>query len=202
MNASNGAAGEFDAVRRAGARIHEVAPVAAGRSIGDLEREMNGVVIEEVMRGSQIVAVEPALKLQAGDRVAIAGLRELVINHVEHILGPEASDTAGMQLIAEMRDVVVTNRQLAGQTIAQILAAADPKQRRGVFLNSLTRLNQPLPIAPETTLAIGDVARIAGRHADVERASKLIGYPTPPADTCEAESGRSCLPAVHSSRPP
>jgi aspartate-alanine antiporter len=176
------AEGQFEALRRVVARVHDVAPVAAGRSVGDLEREMNGVVIEQVLRGTQIVTVEPGLKLQTGDRVAIAGRRELVINHVEPILGPECSDAGGMELIAEMRDVVVTNRELAGQTIAQILAAADPKERRGVFLSSLTRLNQPLPIAPETRLAIGDVARIAGRHADVERASKLIGYPTPPAD--------------------
>ena len=54
--------------------------------------------------------------------------------------------------------------------------------RRGVFLSSLTRLNQPHPIAPETQLAIGDVARIAGSHDDVERVIKRIGYPAPPAD--------------------
>ena len=43
-------------------------------------------------------------------------------------------------------------------------------------------LDQPLPTAPNTRLAIGDVARIVGAHADVERASRLIGYPVPPAD--------------------
>jgi putative transport protein len=143
---------------------------------------MHGVVIEQVMRGAQIVTVEADLKLRIGDRVAIAGRRELVIDHVERILGPESADASGMDLVAEMRDVVVTNRQLAGQTIAQILAAGDPKMRRGVFLNSLTRLNQPLPIASETTLAIGDVARIAGTHEDVERVAKRIGYPSPPND--------------------
>ncbi|HET7891374.1 MAG TPA: hypothetical protein VFL34_07610, partial [Candidatus Sulfotelmatobacter sp.] len=176
------AAGQFEALRRIVARVHEVGVVATGRTVLDLERELNGVVIEEVLRGTQMIAVEPSLKLQIGDRVAIAGRRELVISHVEHILGPECSDGAGMELIAEMRDVVVTNRQLAGQTIVQILATIDPRERRGGFLGSLTRLNQPLPIAPETRLAIGDVARIVGRHDDVERASKLIGYPTPPAD--------------------
>ncbi|HEY1898095.1 MAG TPA: aspartate-alanine antiporter [Terracidiphilus sp.] len=176
------AAGQFEALRRVVARIHEIAPAASGRSVGDLEQAMNGVVIEKVIRGTQTVVIEPGLKLQTGDRVAIAGRRELVIDHVERILGPESSDASGLELVAETRDVVVTNPQFAGKTIAQVLAAADPNMRRGVFLSSLTRLNQPLPIAPETKLAIGDVARIAGSHADVERVAQRIGYNSPPAD--------------------
>jgi putative transport protein len=176
------AAGQVEALRRVVARIHEIAPAAAERSVADLERAMNGVVIEKVMRGAQSIAVEPGLKLQAGDRAAIAGRRELVIDHAETILGPECADASGMELIAEMREVVVTNPKLAGRTIAQILASSDPQARRGAFLSSLTRLNQPLPIAPETTIAIGDVARIGGSRADVERVAKSIGYPTPPAD--------------------
>ncbi len=175
-------AGQFEALRRVVARVHEVAAAAAGRSVGDLEHEMNGVVIEQVMRGSKMVTLEPGLKLQTGDRVAVAGRRELVIDHVDRILGPESSDASGLELIAETRDVVVTNSQLAGRTIGQVLAEADPKIRRGVFLNSLTRLNQPLPLAPETHFAIGDVARIAGSHDDVERVAKRIGYPAPPPD--------------------
>ena len=39
------AAGQFEALRRVVARVHEVTAVAQGRAIGDLEREMNGVVI-------------------------------------------------------------------------------------------------------------------------------------------------------------
>ena len=175
-------AGQFEALRRVVARVHEVAAAAAGRSVADLEHEMNGVVIEQVMRGSKMVTVEPGLKLQTGDRVAIAGRRELVIDHVDRVVGPESSDASGLELVAETRDVVVTNSRLAGQTIAEVLATADPNMRRGVFLSSLTRLNQPLPIAPETRLAIGDVARIAGSHADVERVVTRIGYPAPPAD--------------------
>jgi AspT/YidE/YbjL antiporter-like protein len=128
------------------------------------------------------VTVGPDVKLQPGDRVAVAGLRGAVIQRADDLLGPETADASGMDLIAEMRDVVVTSRRLAGRTIGDVEATADPRSRRGVFLASLTRLDQPLPLAPNTQLAIGDVARIVGSRADVARASGLIGYPVPPAD--------------------
>ena len=175
-------AGQFEAIRAFVARVHEVTPAIGGRTVGELEAEMNGVYIEYIVRGGKSVVVEGSVKLQAGDRVAVAGRRGEVIQRVDDLLGPETADLAGMELIAEMRDVVVTSRRLAGRTIGDIEATADPQARRGVFLTSLTRLDQPLPLAPNTRLAIGDVARIVGSRADVARASGLIGYPVPPAD--------------------
>lgn len=176
------APGQVQALRRVVARIHQIGPAAAGRSVNELEKTMGGVVIEQVSRGGLAVPVAPDLRLEIDDRVAIAGRRELIIGQVDSILGPECADAPGLELIAEVREVVLTNRQLANRTIADIMATADPQARRGAFLSSLTRLNQPLPIAPETRLAIGDVARIAGSHADVDRVARLIGYPAPPGD--------------------
>jgi len=174
--------GHFDAIRGVVARVYEVKPTSGGRIVRELEREMNGVVIERVVRGATALAVEPMLQLQAGDRVAVAGRRVEVIEHVEKMLGPETADSSGMDLIAEVCDTVVTNKNLADHTIRELSSQIDPAARRGVFVTSLTRLNQPLPIAPETRLSLGDVARIVGSHPDVERASRLIGQVVPPAD--------------------
>ena len=77
---------------------------------------------------------------------------------------------------------MVTNHNIAGRTIGDVNAMADPQMRRGVFLTALTRLDQPLPIAPNTAIAIGDVARIIGSPSDVERVSKQIGYPVPSSE--------------------
>jgi aspartate-alanine antiporter len=174
--------GQFEALRGVVARIHRVGPAAAGRTVEELEGRMDRVVIERIVRGAGSIAVEPGARLQEGDRVAIAGLRGPVIQRVEEVLGPETTDDSGMDLIGELREVVVTSREIAGRTLGALTAAIDPQARRGAFLTGLTRLNQPIPLAPETTIAIGDVARIVGNHADVERASKVIGYPVPPAD--------------------
>lgn len=173
-------AGQFKALPAVVARVYQINR-SSGR-VRDLEQQMDGVVIQQVVRGSNALAVQPELQLQPGDRVAVSGQRGQVIQQVEEILGPESTDSSGMNLIAEMRDVVVTSKEIAGHTIGELRAKIDPYARRGAFVTGLTRLNQSLPLAPDTKVAIGDVARVVGVSTDVERASGLIGYPAPPAD--------------------
>jgi aspartate-alanine antiporter len=174
--------GQFKALPAIVARVYQVNPRSGGHMVRELERQMEGVEIQQVVRGANALAVQPDLRLQPGDRVAVSGQRGQVVQHVEEILGPECPDSSGLDLIAEVRDVVVTSNKIAGQTIGELRAQIDPDLRRGAFVASLTRLNQPLPLAPNTKVAIGDVARLIGFHTDVERASALIGSPTPPAD--------------------
>jgi aspartate-alanine antiporter len=175
-------AGQFKALPAVVARVYQLHPRSGGRRVQELERQMDGVVIQQVVRGATALAVEPGLTLQAGDRVAVSGRRGQVIQKIEEILGPESADSSGMDLIAEVRDVVVTSDKIAGQTIGELRTQIDPYARRGAFVTSVTRLYNPLPLAANTKVAIGDVARIAGVRTDVERAAGLIGSPTPPID--------------------
>lgn len=175
-------AGQFKALPAVVARVYQINSRSGGHKVRELEEEIDGIVIEQVVRGANALAVEPELKLQPGDRVAVAGRRGRVVNRVEELLGPESTDSAGLDLIGETREVVVTNKKIAGHTIGELRATINPKEQRGVFVSALTRLNQPLPLAENTKVEIGDVARIAGVKADVDRAAALVGYPTPPAD--------------------
>ena len=101
----------------------------------------------------------------------MAGRRGQVVNRVEELLGPESADSSGLDLVGETREVVVTSKKIAGHTIGELRATIDPKAQRGVFVSVLTRLNQPLPLAENTRVEIGDVARIAGVKPDVDRAA-------------------------------
>lgn len=175
-------AGQFGALPAVVARVYQINSRSGGHRVQELERQMDGVVIEHVVRGANALAVEPGLTLRPGDRVAVAGRRGQVVERVQEILGPESADSSGMDLIVASRDVVVTSNKIAGRTIGELRATIDPQVRQGVFVSALTRLDQPLPLAPNTKVAIGDVARLVGMQADVERASGLIGSPTPPAD--------------------
>ena len=175
-------AGQLGALPAVVARVYQINSRSGGHRVQELERQMDGVVIEHVVRGANALAVEPGLTLQPGDRVAIAGRRGLVVEKVQEVLGPESADSSGMDLIVEAREVVVTSDKIAGRTIGELRATIDPHIRQSVFVSSLTRLNQPLPLAPNTKVAVGDVARLIGMQPDVERATKLVGSPTPPAD--------------------
>lgn len=175
-------AGHFKALPTVVARVYQINSRSGGHKVRDLEKEVDGIVIEQVVRGATALAVQPDLTLQAGDRVAVAGRRGQVVRRVEEILGPESADASGLNLVGEVREVVVTSKEIAGHTIGELRAKIDPNAQRGVFVSALTRLNQPLPLAINTKVAIGDVARLVGVRPDVERAAGLIGYPTPPAD--------------------
>lgn len=175
-------AGQFKALPAVVARVYQINSRSGGHKVQELEQEIDGIVIEQVVRGANALAVAPDLRLQPGDRVAVAGRRGQVVHRVEELLGPESADSSGLDLIGETREVVVTSKKIAGHTIGELRATIDPKAQRGVFVSALTRLNRPLPLAENTKVEIGDVARLAGVRPDVERAVKLIGYPTPPAD--------------------
>jgi len=174
--------GQVAVLRNIDARVHQVSSECSGRTVGELEREMDGVVIEQVVRGATAIAVEPTLALRVGDRVAVAGQRGQVIQRVSVLLGPESTDSSGMNLVVEAREVVLTSKKIAVRTIGELRTSMDSQARRGVFLAGMTRMNEALPVLPDTKVAIGDVARIVGAPADVERVSKSIGYPVPPAD--------------------
>jgi aspartate-alanine antiporter len=174
--------GQFKALPAVVARVYQINSRSGGHRVRELEQEIDGIIIEQAVRGATALAVQPDLKLQPGDRVAVAGRRGKVVNRVEQLLGPESADAEGLELIGETHEVVVTNYKIAGHTIGELRAKIDPNAQRGAFVSSLTRLNQPLPLAENTRIAIGDVAQIVGLRPDVERAVKLIGYPMPPAD--------------------
>ena len=67
----------------------------------------------------------------------------------------------------------MTSRSLAGKTLADL---ARLEAARGVFLRSLTRAGQEMPLAPNTRIDRGDVLRLIGIRSEVERVVKELGY--------------------------
>jgi putative transport protein len=69
-------------------------------------------------------------------------------------------------------DVVLTNKRLADQSLAQLAAA----HGRGVALSKLVRGGEEIPFTGTTIVNRGDLLRLAGAKADVERAGAALGY--------------------------
>jgi putative transport protein len=94
------------------------------------------------------------------------------------LIGPEVSDRALLDFPAEALDVVITNKAVAGTTLGE-LATRD--FARGVFLQSVVRLGQPMPVTLESRIDRGDVLSLIGARPDVERAARLLGYADRPS---------------------
>lgn len=91
-------------------------------------------------------------------------------------LGHESSELDLMGFVNEERDVVVTREDLLGKTVAEAGVMLDFKHRYGVHATRLARLDQEIEMYPQTEVHAGDVVRLIGAAADVDRAAAEIGY--------------------------
>ena len=89
------------------------------------------------------------------------------------MIGPEVEDKELLDYPAEVLDVVVTNKAMAGKSIRELAAL---EAAHGVFLRKLVRLGEEMPFTAETRVERGDVLNLIGARSDVERAAKEIGY--------------------------
>jgi len=149
-----------------------------GQRFSDLEENLEepGVpaFVDAVRRGGHIVTADPDWPIQDGDVLAIVAAREALLRS-EADLGAEVDDRELLASPAEIVDVVITNKTVAGMTLRQIAAAHD-HQGPGVFLLKLIRQRQEMPFTPGTTVDRGDVLQIMGAKRDVERAVEVLGY--------------------------
>ena len=141
------------------------------------------VFIQRIRRGGRIMDATSDTVIEAGDIVAVAGRREVLVN----LIGTAAEEVDDRELLAvpvEGVDVYVTTKEADGKTLAELAKAPGA---RGVFLRKITRgaTATDIPILPETQLQRGDIATIVGRTPDVAAAIKLLGYPDRATDVAD-----------------
>jgi putative transport protein len=164
------------------ARTYIVDERFAGRTVEAIEALFSGqrVFVERVRRGGNISEDPQALLvLKAGDRLALSGRREVLSSGDNPLQACEVDDPELLDIPVAVVDVVLTRKDLAGRTIAELAAEVGA---RGVFLRRLTRAGTELPWTPGTVVARGDALRIAGARRNVGRVAEQIGYaewPTP-----------------------
>jgi len=152
-----------------------------GRAVGKTIQEAEAllpeqrVFIQRIRRGDKIMDATSATVIQAGDIVAVAGRREVLVN----LIGTEAKEVDDRELLAvpvEGIDVYVTSKEVEGKTLADL---AKSPATRGVFLRKITRgaTATDIPILSDTQLQRGDIVTLVGPTQDVAAATKMLGYP-------------------------
>ena len=106
------------------------------------------VFVQRIRRGGKIIDATADTVIQAGDVVAVAGRREVLVN----LIGPAAEEVDDRELLAvpvEGVDVYVTSKEVDGKTLAELAKAP---WARGVFLRKITRgaTATDIPILPNT----------------------------------------------------
>ncbi|WP_018183392.1 aspartate-alanine antiporter [Kaistia granuli] len=165
-------------------KVRQDGPIV-GRTASEAESMIpdQRLFIERIRRGGQIEDATADTVIQAGDIVAVSGRREVLVG----LLGHAAEEVDDRELLAvpiEGVDVLVTNKEVDGKTLAEL---ATMPSSRGVFLRRIVRgvTATEIPILPNTKINRGDILTIVGRTQDTTAAAKALGVADRPTDIAD-----------------
>ena len=163
-------------------RLPEGSPLI-GASVAEAEARIadERLFVHRIRRGSDILEVDSDTILHAGDVVALSGPRQTIVE----LIGPRAEEVEDKQLLdvpISAVDVLLMNRALAGRSLGDI---GREDWTHGLYLRSLSRGGQDLPIAVGLVLERGDVLGLVGRELTVKEAAAKIGAIVAPSSTID-----------------
>ncbi len=173
-----GAAAQASARREFEFRAYAVDPGSrfVGSSIAELESSVPGarIFVEQVRNRGEIVAARDVQAFQAGDVLAVSGRRTMLVEVLE---APgsglrEVDDRELLEVPSDVVDVVVTNKQIEGRSLADL---AQDEVSRGIFLRRITRAGTDLGMLPDTRVHRGDVLTVVGSAASAARVAEAFG---------------------------
>jgi putative transport protein len=143
----------------------------------------NRVFVQRIRRGGTIIDATAETVIEAGDIVAVAGSREVLVE----LIGPQADEVNDQELLAvpvEGVEIYVTTKAADGKTLAEL---ATWPSSRGVFLRKIVRgaTAIEIPILPNTKINRGDIVTLVGRTQDTSAAAKALGVPDRQVDAAD-----------------
>lgn len=158
---------------------------AVGKTVGEAEKiaAEARLFIERIRRDGGLVVAQPSTVLQAGDVVVASGSRESLVQVLGNRAAAEVEDRELLDIPIASYDIFVTGRQVVGRKLGDL--AASLPEARGVFVRTIRRGGEQLPVAPNTVIERGDVLEVMGPEPAVLRAEAVIGRTVYPTDTTD-----------------
>jgi len=136
----------------------------------------------QLLREGKPVDLNSDPVLQLGDVVTVVADVERLLSQAVDGIGPEVADEDARRVEMEVADIVVTNKELVGSTIRQALMDV----RRAVFpgvdnagrlvqVVGYIRAGESFPAYPNTIVQRGDIVRVLGPKARIDRIGKAAG---------------------------
>ncbi|MBO9668150.1 MAG: aspartate-alanine antiporter [Bdellovibrio sp.] len=177
-------AGIMSAMQANAVRTYKVGKGAwANKKISDLEASFapTPAFVTRMRHEGKIIDPNGNVVISPGDTIVIGSKSKDLVLHEDEI-GEEVYDEELMNFNLEILDVVMTNKEFLGKTVAEIIKEKGSNFRRNVIVRKVTRIGHELPIQANLTLQAGDVVTLVGKLEDVERVSKMIGTPEHPTN--------------------
>ncbi|WP_206030276.1 TrkA C-terminal domain-containing protein [Roseomonas sp. AR75] len=177
--------GVFSAWRRVEVRAFGIPPGSpvAGLTLAEARNLKPGhrLYIQRIRRDGEIIPAEPSLRLEAGDVVALAGLREVLIGEIGP-LAEEVEDRELLDIPVAVRQVLVARAETAGRSLGEL---AETDWARSIYLNGVTRGGEAIPPSLETIVERGDLLSIVGPEGAMEDVARRIGPLVQPTEATD-----------------
>ncbi|WP_027524123.1 aspartate-alanine antiporter [Bradyrhizobium sp. Ec3.3] len=163
-------------------RLDEHSPLA-GLTVAAAEARLPEyrAFIHRIRRGERILQAEPGTILAPGDVITISAPRQIIVELIGS-RAEEVEDRGLLDIPLISADAFLIDAKLAGMNLQE---ASQQDWTRGLYLRSLSRGGQELPIAPGIILQRGDLLRIVGPEPVVENAAKNIGVIVAPSTSID-----------------
>lgn len=148
---------------------------AAGSSIRELEERIGRrATIERIVRDGDDLPISRGDKLETDDEILLAGPSTVLVT-ASAAIGPEIEGKELMSTTAgHVATVYVTSPYMHGRTLAEVVGEVGDIAR-GIFLRTLTRHGNDVPLGPQTCIYIGDVMTLVGISKEIEHVAKFLG---------------------------
>ena len=157
-----------------------------GRKVGDVETQIVGarIFILRLHRGNELIDTDEMTELNAGDTIVLSGRRDELLAHLSLVDWGlrEVDDKKLLDVPFETLDIVVTNKEFDGRTLAEL---AHDHNARGLFLKKITRGGAAVPLFPQTHINRGDVLTLVGSLRATTQAAKVLGFPDRATDVTD-----------------
>lgn len=156
-------------------RAYRVPPKAeaVGKTLASIEARFaeKRLYVLRLRRNEQFLEAAADLVVQPGDIMAISGPRDAILE----VLSPNAIELDEAELLDipfKAAKVVLSSPELAGKPLDEIAASS---WARGVYLKSITRGGNEIPVAPKIALELGDVLELLGPQDLMTKAAAALG---------------------------
>ncbi|WP_138936680.1 aspartate:alanine exchanger family transporter [Roseovarius arcticus] len=153
-----------------------------GRTLSQLVEDFPEVPILRVVRDGKIMEMAKELVVQKDDIVTVRADVHDLIEKEGKLIGPESDSPLARNVPVEVADVHIGSHKISGKSLSDLGAAL----AGGVTVQALFRAGNELPLGPDTDVRFGDVVRLNGPDAAIQRAATLLGG-TPVLFTMKSE---------------
>lgn len=155
-------------------------PALAGQRVLDAAERLGSPVLRLTRAGAIVPLVDNPV-LAPGDLVTVGGGIDRLL-HDTTLVGPEVADDAARHFDVDQAEIVVTNRDAAGQTLEQLRKSLPAY---GTRVRAVFRDGHELPLLPATVLRRHDVVRVVGPPPSITRLSHALGQAVRPTNATD-----------------